>query len=294
MTARKDFLLILLYDSQLNTGPILITSQRFQRTPFITKHKPTYEERNRVVLNAHKRKRLVMAKYLDGKPDQWDLPRPPIEPTVLTKERKLPKLSEASPPYKKYSNEDIKNIENFETFYDPLFNPHLHEEKHKVDPDQEPFNAIYTDSQSEAANEYTKVRNITTPELWSYVERLARITIAPEPKRRKDGEPIVPMPSGFVPPPENPPDLPYFVPRTRNHILPVYYHMDSVPEKCYTMVKQVTGDLWQLEEDLRTHLQSIGHTDEKILSSVHETDARVLFRGKHLHQVVDWLHSQGF
>lgn len=260
---------------------------------FYSKTVRPFEERNRAVLDQHKNKRLNLALRLD-KPNQFAAPEPLPEPKVVTKERKLPSLIESALPYWKYSKEAIDRIKNYETFYDPLFNPHLYDEANKVNPDEEPFDAIYADSKSEGAKEYTNVRSVKSSELWDYVERLARIKIAPQPRRRKANEPITPMPSGYVPPPETPPDLPYFVARTRNHLLPVYYSLHSDPNKCATIVKQVTGDLWKLEEDLRNHLEALNDNKRRILTSVQETDERILFRGRHIHQVVDWLHAQGF
>lgn len=271
----------------------LVVAKRFKRTPF-GNPKPTYEERNRVILNLYKKRRLELATPIEGRPMQFE-PKPlPAEPEVVVKERKLPSLVESASPYQKYSQENIDGIKNYETFYDPLFNPHLHEERHRVNPDEEPFSAIYSDSKSEAAHEYTSVRDITTPILWDYVERLARIKIAPQPRLRKAGEPIVALPSGFIPPPETPPDLPYFVPRTRNYLLPVYYKLHNDPEECYTMIKLVSGDLWKLAEDVRIHLESLDECKQKILTGVQETDARIMFRGRWVHQVVDWLHNKGF
>lgn len=259
---------------------------------FLKPHRP-FEERNRMTLNLHKDKRLKLG-IRSPHPGQFSVPPMEPDPEIVTKERKLPSLSESLPPYRKYSQETIDSIQKFETYYDPLFNPHLLEERHKVNPDEEPFNAIYADSKSESSNQYTKVRNITTTELWDYVERLAKIKIAPRPEPRKPNEPIKPMASGYVPPPEVPPDLPYFIARTRNHILPVYYFLDSNPEKCHTIVKQVTGDLWQLEKDLRAHLETVTNSKRRILTSVQETDERILFRGRYIHEIVDWLHAQGF
>lgn len=267
---------------------------KYQRTPFskIT-HKKTFEERNRLTLKAFEHHRLKLAQPFYGKPDQYHPFPAPIEPTVKTKERKLVPLTEAVHNYNQLDETEGKHYEEYGTYYDPLFNPHLYEERHKVNPEEEPFNAIYSDSKSPEAQQYTKAKNITTPELWDYVERLARIKVAPKPKTRKQGEPITPLPSGLVPPPETPPDLPYFIPRTRNYLLPVYYYLAEKEDQCTTMVIQIQGDLWQFEHDLRTHLESL-HSGKRILTSVREPDARVLFKGKHLHQIVDWLHSKGF
>lgn len=246
--------------------------------------------RNRYVLNRFNNWRLKLAEPVPDRPGQFKLGPKPSDPQVKTNERKLAPLSVAMSPYHKYTDADP---DRHGTYWDPLFNPHLHDERYRVDPNEEPFCAIYADDKSNAANQYTKCRNIATPELWSYVDRLARTKIAPELKRRKSNE-MHELPSGFVPPPENPPDLPYFVARTRNYLLPVYYNLNSDPELCFTLVKMVTGDLWKLEEDLRTHLESLSGSGKKIMTSVYETDERVLFRGKHLQEIVDWLIKQGF
>lgn len=275
-----------------NRRYVHMTAVRYQRTPFPSRPKKTVEERYRVILAAHEGRGLKLAESTKM-PLQWKAPEQPPDPKILTKERKLPSMAESAPPYKKYSHEEIDSIQKFETYYDPLFNPHLHEQRHTVNPDEEPFNAIYQESKSEATKEYTGVRNITSPELWEYVERLARIKVAPSVARRKPNEEPKPLPSGFYPPPDCPPDLPYFIPRTRNHLLPVYYILNSDPNKCVTTVHKIDGDLWQFERDLRTHLEEVKKLD-KILTSVQETDARVEFKGRHLHEIVDWLHMKGF
>lgn len=283
----------------LQTRTLSFSNQRYARTPFGMNRTPTglpkrsVEDRYRETLDLHKHRRLELAQP-SGRMDQWKLSPKKPDPIIKKNERKLSPLSESNPPYAKYSEEAIERIEKFETFYDPLFNPHIDEERYKVNPEEEPFDAIYVDSKSKESHQYTETRNITTPQLWEYVESLSRIKIAPEPIRRKPGDPIAALPSGFVPPPEIPPDLPYFVPRTRNHLLPVYYWLDSDAEKCLTIVKQVSGDLWKFEEDLRNYLESLSEKKKRILTSVRETDATVGFKGKHIREVADWLHNKGF
>lgn len=270
--------------------PLIVNTTRGLRGPN-PGPKRTYEDRNRKVLNAHKDKHLALADFA-SRPAQFKLPKAPPEPRIMTKERKLLPLHEELPPYAEYP--DKAGPPEINDYYDPLFNPHLHDGRYKVDPEEEPFSSIYVDSKSEEANEFTRVRNIATPDLWEYVERLKRIKTPPEPVRRRDGEPIRQLPSGIVPPPENPPNLPYHISRTRNYLLPVYYFLDDEPEKCYTTVKLITGDIWKLEEDLRGHLECLHNERSRILTSVQETDGRVLFRGRHLHEIVNWLYMKGF
>lgn len=267
---------------------LTLVSKRF----FVKSTRP-WQDRMKLELARYRSRRLKLALRVDNKPDQFTRPQYEKDPIMKTVERKLPSLAESRLPYDEYSKDAIDRLNHFETFYDPNFNPHLYEERNRVDPNEEPFNAIYADNES-GGEEYTRVRNITTPELWEHVENLARTKVNPEIRRRKADEPIEPTPSGWVPPPEQPPDLPYFIARTRNHLLPVYYYLHSDPNECSTILKRITGDLWKLEEDLRGHLEGLLSNKRRILTSVHETDGRILFRGRHLHEVVNWLHQNGF
>lgn len=258
--------------------------------------KPNWIERNRKVLGQHAHRKLKLATELGELPGQWKLPAQEANPKVFRIDRRLAPLRDAMHPYPRYSQEAIDKITfRKSTFYDPLFNPNVYDEHNRINPEEEPFNAIYLGHEdTEGGQQYTKVRNVTSPDLWEYVKRLARIKIAPEVKRRKPNEPLIAMSSGFIPPPEEPPNLPYFIARTRNHLLPVYYWLENDSEKCVTLVKNVMGDIWKFEEDLRSYLESLNKSGERILTSVQEPDEVVEFKGKHLHDVVDWLHGQGF
>lgn len=276
--------------SSKSSAMLLVAPRRF----FVKSTRP-WQDRLKPELDRYKSRRLKMAYQLvDKKPNQFVRPALEKEPIIKTKERKLLSLAESRLPYAEYSQKEINAINNFETWYDPNFNPHLHEERNRVDPSEEPFSAIYADEQTKDDDQYTSVRNITSPELWSCVEDLKRQILNPPVRLRKPGEPIEPMPSGWVPPPEQPPDLPYFIARTRGRLLPVYYYLHSDQDSCRTIVKKITGDLWKLEEDLRIHLESLLDNKQRILTSVQEPDGVVVFKGRYLHQIVDWLHKQGF
>lgn len=227
-------------------------------------------------------------------PNKWIVQKEEkIIPPSRNRRSMLTPLEDYKLPYQKYSEADIERIQKKSDYFDPLFKPDVI--KDYVNPQEEPFKSIYASSQDEGIeSEYTRVKNITTPELWSYVERLAKIRIAPKPVFRKNDQPIVPTACGYIPPTENPPDLPYFVARTRNYVLPVYYRLHEDPQECHTIVRRISGDLWQFEEELRMYLESLSEKKRRILTSVQEPDGCVLFRGKHLSAIVDWLHSKGF
>lgn len=256
---------------------IFAITKRFaqRRTPF-GKVVRDFEEKNRPQLDAHPGLRL--AQRIKDRPEQFEilkLKKDIKEKRYVESSKEPLPLHKEMPPYHRYKDEDIARIQSFGTYYDPLFNPKLHEERYRVNPDEEPFKAIYIDDNSA---EYTETRNVTTPQLWSYVESLERIKIAPKPRFRKPHEPIEPMPSGFYPPPEQYPDLPYAVIRTRNYLLPLYYKLDRDPEKCTTLINRVTGDLWELEHDVRTYLEEMSPSKARIITSVKEPEGSVLFR----------------
>ncbi|CAN7936879.1 unnamed protein product [Ixodes hexagonus] len=118
--------------------------------------------------------------------------------------------------------------------------------------------------------DYTQVEEVKGH--WHFVERLLPLKVVPEPPKH-DG----PAPSGWRPPPPKAPPLPYYVRRSRNHLLPVYLHSEIRGPRFITRVKNVEGDLWALHNDLKKHLE--GLCGKEVLSQVHELGSYVGFKG---------------
>ncbi|XP_054720349.1 39S ribosomal protein L49, mitochondrial-like [Uloborus diversus] len=120
---------------------------------------------------------------------------------------------------------------------------------------------------------------------WHFVERLFPPLRIPEPIKKTSS-------TGWRAPSETVPNLPYFVERTRNHMLPVYERHISVYEILVTRVRRVHGDIWVFEHDLKSYLEE--RLGEEVESNVNEISCYVNFRGRHSELIKEWLYNKGF
>lgn len=201
--------------------------------------------------------------------------------------------SELRPPFFEFNQQERAYL-GLDTVEDVAYLPEVKRTKPVTAfPDEQPFNEIYANGKDEG--NFTGVQNLLTeqPERWFWVERLMPKPLA----RRLTQEELVDCPSGFVAPP--PPSsassshvLPYFVARTRNNLLPVYKQVDYQDQLAKTLIRKVTGDIWALEEELRSVVQPL--QEERILSSVNESNGEIKFLGSWEKQVADHLIKLGF
>ncbi|XP_054374249.1 39S ribosomal protein L49, mitochondrial isoform X1 [Molothrus ater] len=98
-----------------------------------------------------------------------------------------------------------------------------------------------------------------------------------------------PRPDG-APPQTPPPDLPYFVRRSRLHNLPVYLGLRQ--GRRLTELRRIHGDIWALERDLRAFLGSQGVPE--VAAQVNEVTGTLRLRGHWGAQVRQWLLQRGF
>lgn len=221
--------------------------------------------------------------------------QPPLRPTAIYSEEE--KLSlwkslghyELSPPYAQFDPEEqeqlqIGHLNNLEV----AGVTHPKEKPKEIDPSQAPFSEIYEGGPDE--NNFTKVRSLTEtePQRWYWVQRLMPKQTLP----RSSFEPGKQYPSGYKIPSAGPPDLPYFVQRTRNHLLPVYKVVEKEDERVKTVIQRVDGDIWQLEQEIRTRLEA--KHQKRIITGVNEVRGEVSFLGNHVFDVVEYLEELGF
>ncbi|KAB0799531.1 hypothetical protein PPYR_07411 [Photinus pyralis] len=133
-------------------------------------------------------------------------------------------------------------------------------------------------------NTKIKFETSTSPEEWSYVERALPPTIvpAPVPKDR--------YPSQWKPQTDDVKDRPYFVPRTKNHMLPVYLCLGQRGIRRVTKVRNVQGDIWLLEKQLRDFIQP--QDIRPIRSQVNEFARYIRFHGDYVNAIKYWLMKQ--
>ncbi|KAF5886008.1 39S ribosomal protein L49, mitochondrial, partial [Clarias magur] len=79
---------------------------------------------------------------------------------------------------------------------------------------------------------------IESTDEFCFVERLIPPARVPPPPRHAG-----PAPSGWTPPSETPPSLPYTIRRSRMHNVPVYSDIKHGNQKS-TVVRKVEGDIW--------------------------------------------------
>lgn len=135
-------------------------------------------------------------------------------------------------------------------------------------------------------NAQPNVEIFHNPPEWKYVELLLGQKTVPEPVQKDE------YPSGWKPQTVDPKSFPYFLKRSRNHMLPVYLDIAYRGTRHLTKVRNIQGDIWILEQDLRRFIEN--YIGKKIVTRVNEFAAMIWIRGDHVNLVKDYLSKKGF
>ncbi|XP_063001741.1 large ribosomal subunit protein mL49 [Elgaria multicarinata webbii] len=128
---------------------------------------------------------------------------------------------------------------------------------------------------------------IESTEEYKFVERLIPPTQVPVPP--KHGK--YPTPSGWRPPQDPPPDVPYFVRRSRMHNIPVYTDITHGNRKM-TVIRKIEGDIWALETEVKEFLTELsGKTPS---TQVNEVACSIRIKGYFDQELKTWLVDKGF
>lgn len=119
------------------------------------------------------------------------------------------------------------------------------------------------------------------PEEWKFVEQALPPLTVPIPKPKEE------YPSDWKPQAENLKDKPYYVGRTRNHMLPVYLEKKFRGTKQTTHVRLIKGDIWLLHDQLVKFLQP--ESKFRIQSQVNEFAGFLRFKGDFVNAIKYWL-----
>ncbi|XP_043931767.1 39S ribosomal protein L49, mitochondrial [Protopterus annectens] len=128
---------------------------------------------------------------------------------------------------------------------------------------------------------------IESTDEFKFVERLIPPTRIPEPPNHDK----YPTPSGWKPPQDPLPDLPYQVRRSRMHNIPVYTDITHASRKI-TIIRKIEGDIWALEKELEQYLKQITETVPPI--QVNEVSMSILIKGHFDKELKSWLLDKGF
>lgn len=135
--------------------------------------------------------------------------------------------------------------------------------------------------------DHPQVEILRNPIEWKYVENILAKSIVPEPEKKEE------YPSGWKPQLENEiiQKLPYFVGRTKNHMIPVYLNTTFRGTRRITKLRRIQGDIWHLEENLRQAIEkTIG---KRIVTRINEMSGQIWFKGDYVNIIKDYLMAQG-
>ncbi|AWP09121.1 putative 39S ribosomal protein L49 mitochondrial [Scophthalmus maximus] len=138
----------------------------------------------------------------------------------------------------------------------------------------------------DAAPEEKKMAVIESVEEYSFVERLIPLSRVPAPPHHAG-----PTPSGWMPPADSPPPLPYMIRRSRMHNIPVYSDLTHGRRKT-TLIRKVEGDIWALEKDVQQYLKNV--TGRELPTQVNEVTMTLTVKGHFDKELKEWLASKGF
>ncbi|GAB1602772.1 39S ribosomal protein L49, mitochondrial-like [Argonauta hians] len=147
---------------------------------------------------------------------------------------------------------------------------------------------VYPKKLKEAPPEYPGYK--ICKEDFKYVERLLPDEIVPEPP--SEALTGAPTPSGWLPSTKSSLKQPYFVKRTKNHMLPLYVEKKFGGNRILTKICKIDGDVWKLESDLRTFLEK--DNLKEIYTQVHEVSSFIRIRGDYSKEACEFLLSKGF
>lgn len=127
---------------------------------------------------------------------------------------------------------------------------------------------------------------IRNPPEWKYVEQLLGKETIPVPTVKSE------YPSGWTPPdPARYKKLPYFIKRSRNYMVPVYLELSHRDQRRLSLVKNIEGDIWKLEQELHELIEK--RVKKTIYSRINEMNRQIVFKGDYVTLIQKYLISKG-
>lgn len=99
-------------------------------------------------------------------------------------------------------------------------------------------------------------------------------------------------PSGWKPQDPSCVNNPYYIARTRNHMLPVYLKLSHRNLRKLTQVKRIQGDIWKLASELKEYTEQ--KMNRKVATQVNELAGQILLKGDYVAYVEEYLLNKGF
>lgn len=155
-------------------------------------------------------------------------------------------------------------------------------------PQQQPFRKSSFRSSSavgDVATEHPQVEIVRNPAEWKHVEAILAPALVPKPLVREE------YPSGWRPQTPEASTLQYFVPRTKNHMIPVYLCTYFRGQRRLTKLRRIQGDIWLLEQELHKTIEK--RIGKEIVTRVNEMTGQIWFKGDYVNIIKDFLMAKG-
>lgn len=126
----------------------------------------------------------------------------------------------------------------------------------------------------------------TNPPEWKFVERILIRKTIPE---------LVPKaeyPSGWRPQQDRAFEYPFYIKRTKSHMVPVYLKLGFRNQRKRTIIKNIKGDIWALHTELNDYV--CYYMARKQRTRVNEYSGTIVFNGDHVNLLRDYLVDKGF
>ena len=150
------------------------------------------------------------------------------------------------------------------------------------------FSIVATDIEenNEQQNDDSPVKYIVSKEDFKWVQRVLPPSVIPDPPKHD----TYPTPSGWSPPSEIVPDLPYYISRTRYHCIPVFAKKKKNVN--FTLIENIEGDIWAFEKELIELIKPLMIYDPA--TQVHEVKRSVVIKGNFADLIKNFLLEKGF
>lgn len=148
------------------------------------------------------------------------------------------------------------------------------------------FSSFRSSENFQKIEKHPEVEVSYDPPEWKYVEELLGQSIIPIPREKAE------YPSGWLPPDlAKNKNLAYFVERTRNYMLPVYLEIKFRGHRRLSVVRNIEGDIWKLEEELHELIER--KAGKRIYSRINEMNRKIVFKGDYVTLIQKYLMSKG-
>ncbi|CAH0560108.1 unnamed protein product [Brassicogethes aeneus] len=132
----------------------------------------------------------------------------------------------------------------------------------------------------------TKFEVTKDPVDWKCVENILPRKTIPEPVKKDE------YPSGWQPQADDMQSRPYYIERTRNHLIPVYLDLAQHNIRRHTIIRRVKGDIWLLEKEVTEFLQTL--SNKPIRLQVNEFAGFIRINGDFVNAIKYWLKNKGY